>query len=162
MTKTFYCLAVLLCALCLLSGNRNSSHAAGDQGIVATVNDIPITSFDIDQRLRLVEILGTKQASNDVRKKVLQAMIDEIIKIAEAKKFKINATDKEIEAQMGRIAKGLKTDTSGLRRQTRIARNCHRFLEAICGRANCFCESSGRKVPSQDQGGTCGSRQEIC
>ena len=115
MTKTFYCLAVFLCALCLLSGNRNSSHAAGDQGIVATVNDIPITSFDIDQRLRLLEILGTKQATKDGRKKALRAMIDEIIKIAEAKKYKINATDKEIEAQMGRVAKGLTTDTAGLR-----------------------------------------------
>ena len=114
MTKTFYCLAVLLCALCLLDGSRNSSHAAGDQGIVATVNDIPITSFDIDQRLRLLEILGSKQATNDARKKALQAMIDEVIKIAEAKKYKVDATDKQIDDQMGRVAKGLQTDTAGL------------------------------------------------
>jgi peptidyl-prolyl cis-trans isomerase SurA len=98
----------------LLDGNRNSSLAAGDQGIVATVNDVPITSFDIDQRLRLLKILGTKQAGNDARKKALQAMIDEIIKIAEAKKYKVNATDKDIDAQMGRVAKGMNTDMAGL------------------------------------------------
>lgn len=115
MTKSYYFLTVCLCALCFLGGSPNSSKAAGNQGIVATVNDIPITSFDIDQRLRLLEILGTKQEAADSRKKALQAMIDEIIKIAEAKKYKIDATDKQIDEQMGRIAKGLKTDAPGLR-----------------------------------------------
>jgi parvulin-like peptidyl-prolyl isomerase len=42
-------------------------------------------------------------------------MIDEVIKIAEGTKYKVNATDKEIEAQMGRLAKGLQTDAAGLR-----------------------------------------------
>jgi peptidyl-prolyl cis-trans isomerase SurA len=114
MTKPFYCFAVFLCALCLIGSSQNSSHAAGDQGIVATVNDIPITSFDIDQRLRLMEVLGRKQETSDARKNALHAMIDEVIKIAEAKKYKIDANDKEIDAQMGRIAKGLKTDTAEL------------------------------------------------
>lgn len=115
MTKPFYCLAVFLCALCLSGGSQNSSYAAGDQGIVATVNDVPITSFDIDQRLRLLEILGNKQEGASARKKALQAMIDEVIKIAEAKKYKINATDKQLEEQLRRIAKGLNTDGPGLR-----------------------------------------------
>ncbi|HUQ35964.1 MAG TPA: SurA N-terminal domain-containing protein [Aestuariivirga sp.] len=114
MIKTIYCLAALLCALYLLDGSQNSARAA-DQGIVATVNDIPITSFDIDQRLRLLEILGQKQETSDARKKALHMMIDEVIKIAEATKYKVNATDKEIEAQMGRLAKGLQTDAAGLR-----------------------------------------------
>lgn len=114
MIKTIYCLAALLCALYLLDGNQNSASAAG-QGIVATVNDIPITSFDIDQRLRLLEILGRKQEGNDARKKALHMMIDEVIKIAEGTKYKVNATDKEIDAQMGRVAKGMNTDAAGLR-----------------------------------------------
>ncbi len=50
MTRTIYCLTALLCALCLAISSQNTARAA-DQGIVATVNDIPITSFDIDQRL---------------------------------------------------------------------------------------------------------------
>ena len=114
MIKTIFCLAALLCALYLLDSNRNSARAA-DQGIVATVNDIPITSFDIDQRLRLLEILGQKQEANDARKKALNMMIDEVIKIAEGVKYKISATDKEIDAQMGRVTKGLQTDAAGLR-----------------------------------------------
>ena len=114
MIKTIYCLAALLCALHFLDGNQNSARAA-DQGVVATVNDIPITSFDIDQRLRLLEILGRKEEGNDARRKVLHMMIDELIKIAEGVKYKVNATDKEIDAQMGRVAKGLNTDAAGLR-----------------------------------------------
>lgn len=113
MMKTFSFFAALLCALCLLDSNENSARAA-DQGIVATVNDIPITSFDIVQRLLLMEILGQKQESKDAREKALRTMIDEIIKIAEAKKYKMDPTDKDIDAQMGRLAKGLNTDAAGL------------------------------------------------
>lgn len=115
MTKTFCFLAALLCTLFLFDSGRNSPHAASNQGIVATVNDVPITSFDIDQRLRLMKILGTRQEGNNARKKALQAMIDEVIKIAEAKKYKVDATDRQIDEQLGRIAKGLKTDAPGLR-----------------------------------------------
>ena len=114
MIRTFCYLSAFLCALCFLIGQLNSASAA-DQGVVATVNDIPITSFDIDQRLRLMEVLGTKQKTDDARRKALHTMIDEIIKIAEAKKYKVDANDKEIEAQMGRVAKGLETDQAGLR-----------------------------------------------
>jgi peptidyl-prolyl cis-trans isomerase SurA len=114
MTKIYYYLTVLLCALCFAISNQMSARA-DDQGIVATVNDVPITSFDIDQRLRLLEILGNKQGATDARKKALQAMIDEVIKIAQAKKYSVNATDKEIDEQMGRVAKGLETDGPGLR-----------------------------------------------
>jgi peptidyl-prolyl cis-trans isomerase SurA len=114
MIKTICCVAALLCALYSLDGDQNSARAA-DQGIVATVNDIPITSFDIDQRLRLLEILGRKQEGKDARSRALHMMIDEVIKIAEGTKYKVNATDKEIDAQMGRVAKGLNTDVAGLR-----------------------------------------------
>jgi peptidyl-prolyl cis-trans isomerase SurA len=114
MTKTIYFLTAFLCAFVQLDCSQNSAWAAGE-GIIATVNDIPITSFDIDQRLRLMELLDRKQEGEDVRKRALNAMIDEVIKIAEAKKYKVNATDKEIDAQIARIIKGLKTDPEGLR-----------------------------------------------
>ncbi len=114
MAKTIYCFAALLCALFLLGGTGYPARAA-DQGVIATVNDIPITSFDIDQRLRLLEILGRKLETSDARKKALHMMIDEVIKIAEGTKYKVNASDKEIEAQLGRVAKGMQTDTAGLR-----------------------------------------------
>jgi peptidyl-prolyl cis-trans isomerase SurA len=113
MTKAPFWLAA---ALVVLFASTTNSHvaSAADQGVVATVNDSPITTLDIDQRLQLQKILGDKQAAGDPRRAALRTMIDEIIKIAEAKKYKVNASDKEIDAQMGRMAKGMKTDADGL------------------------------------------------
>jgi peptidyl-prolyl cis-trans isomerase SurA len=88
---------------------------AVEQGIVATVNDYPITKYDIDQRLRLLTILGnTPGKGPEVRKQALRAMIDDVIKIETAKKYKAQATDRDIDNQVKRLAKGLKTDEAGL------------------------------------------------
>ncbi len=88
---------------------------AANQGVIVTVNDIPITTFDIDQRLRLLKILGDRQGVEGGRKKALRMMIDEIIKISEAKKYKANPSEKEIDAQLGQMAKGMNTDAAGLK-----------------------------------------------
>jgi peptidyl-prolyl cis-trans isomerase SurA len=88
---------------------------AVEQGIVATVNDYPITKYDIDQRLRLLAILGnTPGKGAEVRKQALRAMIDDVIKIETAKKYKQQATDRDIDKQVKRLATGLKTDEAGL------------------------------------------------
>jgi peptidyl-prolyl cis-trans isomerase SurA len=89
-----------------------SARAEG-QGVIATVNDIPITGYDIDQRTRLGKMLGERK--NDSRQRVLQVIMDENIKISEATKYKANPTDKEVEDQAGRLAQGLKTDLPGLK-----------------------------------------------
>ncbi len=112
MKKFLYSLACLLLVLPLVAAVQNPARAE-DQGIVATVNDVPVTTLDIDQYLRLMEILGRKQEGVGARKQALHDMMDQIIKIKEAKKYKVDATDAEIDAQIGRMAKGLKTDTAG-------------------------------------------------
>jgi peptidyl-prolyl cis-trans isomerase SurA len=94
--------------------NCPAATLASDQGVVATVNDVPITTLDIDQRLKLMKILGDKEATGDPRKSALRTMIDEVVKISEAKKYKVNASDKEIDAQMAHVAIGMKTDAAGL------------------------------------------------
>jgi peptidyl-prolyl cis-trans isomerase SurA len=98
----------VLLALVLPPG---AAWAAG-QGIVATVNDQPITQLDIDQRIRLLKILGERD--NDSRKGALNGLINEKIQLSEAKKYKIEATDAQINKQLERIAKGLDTDLKGL------------------------------------------------
>ncbi len=86
-----------------------------EQGIIATVNDFPITKYDIQQRMRLMAMLGSKQdKGTEAQKRALRAMIDDRIKIAEATKFKAQASEKDIDSQVKRIAKGLKTDDAGL------------------------------------------------
>ncbi len=101
-------------ALVLFVPPASQDAGAAGQGIVATVNDTPITTLDIQQRLTLLKILGERSTGPDPRKFALRMMVDEIIKIAEAKKYKMDATDKEISSQMGRMAKSMKTDSSGM------------------------------------------------
>jgi peptidyl-prolyl cis-trans isomerase SurA len=109
MNKISFCLALALFALPAPDFAR-----AADQGIVATVNDHPITTLDIQQRLALLKILGERSPTGEPRKFALRMMIDEIVKIAEAKKYKMDPTDKEISSQVDRMAKSLKTDSAGM------------------------------------------------
>jgi peptidyl-prolyl cis-trans isomerase SurA len=100
--------APVLCLFALLS----TQVAAQDQRIIATVNDRPVTTLDIDQQMRLETLLGTR--SDGQRKKALNAVINEIVKIEEAKRYKMQPSDRDIEVRLGEIAKGLKTDATGL------------------------------------------------
>lgn len=92
--------------------------AAEGQGVLVTVNDYPITSFDVEQRMKLNAILGRPQGSiAEQRKRALQALIDDVIKLVEAKKFKADPNDKTIDAQIEKMAKGSNTDPKGLAAQ---------------------------------------------
>jgi peptidyl-prolyl cis-trans isomerase SurA len=86
---------------------------AADQKVLVTVNDAPITSYDVDQRINLWKLLG-QQAGPGARKKALNELIDDLAKINEAKKFRAEATEKEIDARLAEVAKGLKTNPEGL------------------------------------------------
>ena len=91
------------------------SQFAGAQEsvVIATVNDVPITTFDIDQRIRLLEILGQGGAKPD-RRKIANSLIDDVVKIAEAKSNRMDATEADIDDRLKRMAGGLKTDQAGL------------------------------------------------
>ena len=102
-------------ALTLL-GPALAAHAQSEnQGVIATVNDRPITDFDITQRLKMMKVLGQNVEGDAARKNALKALIDEVIKLAEAQKFKVAATEPDIDKQFDRMAQGLKTDNAGLK-----------------------------------------------
>lgn len=88
---------------------------AQDQKVLATVNDVPITSYDIEARIHLWDLLGLPTKIPDARKKALNEIIDDIAKIAEAKKYKAEAAEKDIQARLDRVAQNLKTDSNGLK-----------------------------------------------
>jgi peptidyl-prolyl cis-trans isomerase SurA len=91
---------------------------AESQGVLVTVNDRPITSFDVQQRIQLNAILGRGQGSvAEQRKRALQNLIDDQVKLAEAKKLGATPDDKMINAQIDKMAKGSKTDAKGLAAQ---------------------------------------------
>lgn len=82
--------------------------------VIATVNDQPITSFDIDQRIRLLRTLGEPETNLGNRKKIANDLINDVIKIEEAKRNKMDATPTEINERLKRIATNMKTDEAGL------------------------------------------------
>lgn len=86
---------------------------AESQQVLVTVNDVPITSFDVKQRINLWKLVG-RPARGEPKREALDELINDVAKIEEAKKFKVDATDKEIDERLDGIAKSMKTDSKGL------------------------------------------------
>ena len=94
--QPFCRLAIL--ALVLFACSNSPLHA---QTVVVMVNGEPITSFDIEQRSRLIQISTHKTPT---RQQVIDELIDEKVKIKEAKKYGVNPTASDIDqsyASMG-------------------------------------------------------------
>jgi peptidyl-prolyl cis-trans isomerase SurA len=110
----FFAAAIAACTFAFPA----AAVSAEGQGVLVTVNDIPITSFDVEQRIRLNAILGRRQEDQgDARKRALQALIDDAVKMAEAKKYKVTPDDQTINAQIDKMAKASNTDAKGLAAQ---------------------------------------------
>ena len=84
------------------------------EAVIAIVNDHPITNFDIDQRIKLMGLLGGNDPALLARKVVLNNLIDDFVKIDEAKLLKIDPTTKDLDERLTNIAQALKTDRAGL------------------------------------------------
>src|SRR5258707_11878596 len=83
---------ILGCAVALiLIGSGSPSHA---QTVAVMVNGEPITNYDIEQRSKLVFLTTHKPAS---REQVIDELIDEKVKIKEAKKFGVDPTATDID-----------------------------------------------------------------
>src|SRR5262249_6999823 len=68
--------------------------AAGAQTVIVMVNGHPITHFDIEQRTKL-DFLSTHKASS--RQEVLSELIEQKLKIKEAKKFGVDPSGSDID-----------------------------------------------------------------
>lgn len=86
--------------------------------IVASVNDDAITDFDIDARSRLLLASSNSNKStaelNRVKRAALNELIDERLKLQEAKRLGIEATENEIKAAISTIEKNNKKQPGGI------------------------------------------------
>ncbi|MGB0749512.1 MAG: peptidylprolyl isomerase [Magnetospiraceae bacterium] len=84
------------------------SIAQQQAGIVAVVNDDVITAFDLESRLRLV--LSTSGMRNNaetrqrIGEQVLRSLVDERLKLQEAKRLAVEISDQAITTAIDRIA----------------------------------------------------------
>ncbi len=78
--------------------------------IEVLVNDEPISSFDINQRLRLVIAISggvsTQEEFLQVREQVIRSMVDERLQLQEAAEFELVIEDAQLEQFFARRAQG--------------------------------------------------------
>jgi peptidyl-prolyl cis-trans isomerase SurA len=101
-TTAFLRLRVLLvsCVACMILAAFAVTPARA-QSVVVMVNGEPITDFDIEQRSKL-DFISTHKAP--ARQDVINELIDEKVKIKEAKKFGVDPNSTDIEQAYGQMS----------------------------------------------------------
>lgn len=84
------------------------SATSETQGIAAIVNDLVISSYDLDQRVKLVllssGIPNTSENVARIRGQVLRSLVDEYLKAQEADRLNISVSQEEVDEAFRRIA----------------------------------------------------------
>lgn len=80
----------------------NSSNSAEDRNRIAIlVNDHVITNYDIEQRLKIFAIVNriqiTPSNSNSVTNKIIDELINNLLKIEKIEEYNININDTELD-----------------------------------------------------------------
>ncbi len=107
--KTIYRLAAATVALALAAAPASAQQGGANvQRAAAVVNDLVISTFDLDQRTRLVlSSAGGAQgpeAQARIREQVLRTLIDELLQLQEAEKAEISVGEKDVDEALARIA----------------------------------------------------------
>ncbi len=97
---TIYTFANLICS--------PFTYAQTGLSIVATVNDDIVTELDLQQRISLVllssRLENTAQVRHDIAPQVLRLLIDDRLKLQEARRNNITVSDRELQSQLENIA----------------------------------------------------------
>lgn len=83
----------------------------------AVVNDIIISTFDLDQRIKLVMVTSGAQgpdAAKRLRPQVLRQLVDELLQLQEAQKANVKLTADDLDKNFQRIAKQNQTTTDSI------------------------------------------------
>jgi peptidyl-prolyl cis-trans isomerase SurA len=87
------------------------------QTVVVMVNGEPITDFDIEQRSKL-DFLTTHKPSN--RQDVINLLIDEKVKIKEAKKYGVDPSGSDIDQAYGEMGSRMRISTEQLSKSLEV------------------------------------------
>lgn len=103
-------LAALLACAPLTAGSAWSQSPT----IIAVVNDQPITELDLTQRIALLEIMDDVPRGGMDKKKALRQLIDQTVKMQEAKRYNLLPSDAEMKDRIKRLAESLKLTVDAL------------------------------------------------
>ncbi|MEM1410430.1 MAG: peptidylprolyl isomerase, partial [Pseudomonadota bacterium] len=118
--KTILSRAAVLLTLLFMVGQAGVAASAQTMGdaVIATVNDKPISTFDVQQRMRLMMATSGSQippeAEAQYQRQALRNLIEEELKRQEAARFDVSISDEQVVQELSRIAGG---DVDGLARQ---------------------------------------------
>jgi peptidyl-prolyl cis-trans isomerase SurA len=90
-----------------------------NRGVLAVVNDQPITGFDVEQRIKMTSVLGSGKKLT--RKEALETLINDVLKRAETTRLKATLTEEQVDAAVERLAKGSGTTLEGLEAKLKAA-----------------------------------------
>ncbi|MDZ4381582.1 MAG: peptidylprolyl isomerase [Parvibaculum sp.] len=100
--------AALVMALATFSASAQDLPASDSQAIAAIVNDHVISSYDLDQRIKLVilssGIPNTPDNITRIRGQVLRSLVDEHLQGQEAQRLNIEVAQDEVDKAFDRIA----------------------------------------------------------
>jgi peptidyl-prolyl cis-trans isomerase SurA len=108
MTRRITTLAGVLLVIASIAGPASGQTPDDVQKIVAVVNDEIISEYDVKERMRLITAttgaVRTQEEYEQLRKTVVQLLVDEKLQIQEAKEQKINVTDQEVTQRFNELA----------------------------------------------------------
>jgi peptidyl-prolyl cis-trans isomerase SurA len=102
--------SALLCALAIVSLQTIAAGATKEPATMraaAIVNDTIISTYDLDQRIRLVMVTSGSQGPEVVKRlrpQVLRQLVDETLQLQEAAKYNVKITQDDLEKNFKRIA----------------------------------------------------------
>jgi peptidyl-prolyl cis-trans isomerase SurA len=102
---------IVLSAAILTAAVAAAPSEARAQQVVAFVNGQPITTLDLEHRAKFIQLSTKKQPT---RKEALDSIIDELLEIAEAKRFTIEISDADVENNYKVVAKRMGLDEQKL------------------------------------------------
>jgi peptidyl-prolyl cis-trans isomerase SurA len=105
--------ALGLCLVVAVAISAGRTDAAGatkqpqTMRAAAVVNDIIISTYDLDQRIKLVMVTSGSQgpeAERRLRPQILRQLIDELLQLQEAQKFNVKITQEDLDKNFKRIS----------------------------------------------------------
>ncbi|WP_019962071.1 peptidylprolyl isomerase [Woodsholea maritima] len=103
--KKIYAFACLACSAFALLSNAQAQQV---EGIAAIVNDSPITTVDVRNRMRLILDAASVQLSEEalqrVQEQALDGLVDETLQLQQAQEFDLEIDAGEVDAALSDIA----------------------------------------------------------
>jgi peptidyl-prolyl cis-trans isomerase SurA len=108
-------------AAALLAAAPSPVAAQQAEAVAAIVNDDVISTFDVRQRALLILVSSgiqpTQESFQRVQGQALRSLIDESLQLQEAKQFKLEISEREIDNSFAGLARNNNTTAEGLRQE---------------------------------------------